>query len=225
MRRLRRKPLRFLLVSLLLILIGSLGGLTYRAVRRDRAGRALIAAIKRQDSKGVLTALAQGADPDTKEQFLSHLSLRQIFVNLLHGRPATHTVGPSALTLAFRQDLANMLPEQQEQNLLIVQALLKHGAQVITDRVKSAPSLAWAERNLNQLSEGPPQEEGRSSRLDLLDAADTFRSILGKYGPSARAYAGRQPLPSLCGLSPNPFGAVSAEWSGRPSPLAFWNTA
>ena len=57
---------RFLLSTffLLLLLVGVPAWLTYRAVRQERLNRALIAAIKHNDTKDVLTLLQEGADPN-----------------------------------------------------------------------------------------------------------------------------------------------------------------
>lgn len=53
------------LIGTALVVVG-LGAATFRAYRRARPGRSMIAVIDRGDWQGALAALSQGADPNAR---------------------------------------------------------------------------------------------------------------------------------------------------------------
>ncbi len=193
MSEVRGKTILRCFLLLLVVLFGSLAWLTVRVVQRDRASRALIAAIKRNDAQRVIAALARGADPNAREQLPTHRPFWQRLLDELLGRHVSG-VGSSSLVLAVRRDLISTPPEQ-ERSLTILQALIKSGAAVPPAPTKATSSLQWVVRKLSKIPTGPPLEEDLREEdgfhsSDLHDAAETFRAILIKYGPSARAYVG-----------------------------------
>jgi tetratricopeptide (TPR) repeat protein len=181
--------------TLLLAFFGVLfcAGLLCRETRQNRLDHALLAAIERGDSGAVVSLLAQGADPNTHRMPNVPISFWRMLLDRLRGRPLPE--GPSALQIALRKDLQYDMPRHQVESRAIIEALMDHGGQAPATPEKAAPSLDWAERYLGtmpdrlaRLSEGLARDEDLSWECE--DAEDAFKSILLKYGASARAYAG-----------------------------------
>src|SRR5689334_17971778 len=63
-----RKHFLLSTLFLLLLLVGLPAWLTYRAVRQERLNRALITAIKKNDTKTVMMLLDQGADANAQDE-------------------------------------------------------------------------------------------------------------------------------------------------------------
>src|SRR5439155_11480016 len=104
----KRKVVMALL--LLTVLAGVPGWLLVRAYRQARLDHALIAAIKRDDTKGILSALNAGADAnafadnDTPPSFRS--ILQDFWDRILHKKPnAPHKFRPTALYLVITQHI------------------------------------------------------------------------------------------------------------------------
>src|SRR5690349_10519003 len=86
----RRKHRTLLVVfCLLLILFSVPAWLTYREVQQQHRNRALLAAIKRDDTQTVLLLLAQGADPNARDNRHSHPSFWQHAIQLFDRRKTT----------------------------------------------------------------------------------------------------------------------------------------
>ena len=67
---------------LLAALVGTLGWTVYAPVRQERLNRALIATIKQNDAKKALALLAEGADPNSRDDPPQHLSLWRLLMEL-----------------------------------------------------------------------------------------------------------------------------------------------
>jgi ankyrin repeat protein len=102
MKRIHHKRVGLLFLLLMALLIAVPVGLTWRAVRQERLNQSLIAAVKRNDDRAVVSLLDQGADANCRDEPLRKFSLWETLVQL--GLP----------------------PE----NHRLVGALLDHGAQV-----------------------------------------------------------------------------------------------
>src|SRR5262245_19994140 len=86
----RKHRIRSILWSLLIpaIFIVCLAWLTYAQVRQERLNRALIAAIKRYDAPAVVSLLQQGADANARDLPTTGVSIWQLLLDRLRGRPA-----------------------------------------------------------------------------------------------------------------------------------------
>src|SRR5262249_31954488 len=103
----RRRRISLILVLLLLGLVGVPCWFTYNQIERDQASRALIRAIKRQDTAAALAALDAGADPNTRDAPGQDRSLGQYlrqFLASLRGLPSSSpSEGPTAVFLAVER--------------------------------------------------------------------------------------------------------------------------
>lgn len=126
-------------------LIGGLGWTIYAPVRQDRLNRALIAAIKNNDTEKTLAMLTEGADPNARDDLPQHLSLWQLFLNRLQGKRPAPSAAPTALLVACalgRDQDIRVKPAPDNEPM--VQALLERGAKVeAIDRDGKTP-LFWA---------------------------------------------------------------------------------
>ena len=127
MRLSRSKRIGLIFLSLLAVLLGSLVWLTYREVRQEKLNRALIAAIKHNDTSAALTLLAEGADPNSRDEPPQHISLRRLILDKLRNRRAAPSTAPTALLLACSWDTRGT---EAPDNAVLVKALLDRGAAV-----------------------------------------------------------------------------------------------
>ena len=73
----------FIVLIVLILCVVGLAWHVYQDVRQERLDRALIAAIKRPKSAEVLSLLAQGADPNSREMGGQPLTFVQSLKDLL----------------------------------------------------------------------------------------------------------------------------------------------
>ena len=163
----RRRYKRFGLVFLLLlaVLVGSLGWLTYREIRQEKLNRALIAAIKQDDTETVLDLLDQGANPNAREEAPQHLSLWQMVLDKFRGKHPARSTAPTALLTALEWHVAkdpSYAPEFPPENLRLIKALLDKGAEVnVADRRGNTPLLF-------AVMAGGVTDGGRDKTINLL---------------------------------------------------------
>ena len=151
----KRRALLLPLLALLLV-VGIPAGLLLREYRYEQASQALIAAIKVNDTEKALAALRAGADANAKDfgkpaSFASQL--KYIFDRLLHrDTGVSREVHPTALIvlLGLHYDDTGGFSTPVE-NVTILEALLKRGADVNVQDVSGTTPLLYA--CLNQFSE------------------------------------------------------------------------
>jgi|SRR5579871_3536810 len=98
----KRKRLSLISASLLLAaLIGGLAWTVYAPTHQERLNRALIAAIKKNDTKMALTLLAEGADPNARDEHPQHLSLWRLLWDRLRGKHPDPSTEANALMEAL----------------------------------------------------------------------------------------------------------------------------
>ncbi len=126
----RRKVVGLSLPLLLMGIIGVPGWVIYRDIRQDRLDRALIAAIKRNDTPATLALLDQGADPDARDTSdLQPPSVWQLLLDRLHGRYSQPSTAPTALFFVCGLDPTPYNnPPHHVENAVLLQALLDRGA-------------------------------------------------------------------------------------------------
>jgi len=128
----RKKRLLLFPLGVLAVLIGIPCCLTWREVRHERLNQQLIEAIKREDTATALSALAQGADANARDEKQT-LPAWKVLWNRLRRQSNPPSTVPTALLLALkvtdrRDELGN--PIYPKENLPLIKALLAHGAQV-----------------------------------------------------------------------------------------------
>jgi ankyrin repeat protein len=114
-------------LSVLLLIIALPGWLFTRQVQQSKRDRALLAAVKRNDTNGVLSLLAQGADPDVRDEPMPRLTLWEMLLSLGKGQKPSTAPTPLLMLLTMEwgeEGFRVGLPE----NTRIVQALLDAGA-------------------------------------------------------------------------------------------------
>jgi len=147
-----KKLVGLLILLLFLVPLGIAVKKVYRENQQPELNRALIAAVKKNDTAAVVALLAQGADanardvsPDTRSVWLR---LRDRFA----GKPHPTEYGPTVLILALVwDDDFKFLPE----NVPLVKALLDAGSDVRAVDQADRMALMWAtmsgKRNTIQL--------------------------------------------------------------------------
>src|SRR5579859_358182 len=123
MKRAHRNPIALLSLALLVVLIAVPVVATWHTVWQDHLNRALIAAVKRNDTPGAIALLNAGADARVRNAVVS-ISFRGALLHLLDqlrgvSIPPATAAGLPLLTLA----VAN-------HNVPLATALLDHGAAV-----------------------------------------------------------------------------------------------
>jgi hypothetical protein len=96
----RRTTLLALMITFLLIALP--GWSVWRAVRQERMNQALIAAIRRNDTRAVLSLLFDGADANARDK--GKISARQAindFWNRMRGRKQEEDFRPSAIVVLY----------------------------------------------------------------------------------------------------------------------------
>src|SRR5579859_2335248 len=134
MNRTRRKRDGLIFLTLLALLIGVPVGFISRQVRQERLNRNLIAAVKANDTKAVVSLLDQGANANCRDEPHRKFSMWQTLMQVVRRRrpppsysltPLLDALEPRALP-SYAHDLFGSPPE----NLRLVRALLNHGAQI-----------------------------------------------------------------------------------------------
>jgi ankyrin repeat protein len=127
---------RVITLAVVLVLLSIPSWLVWREFRQEQQNRALIAAIKHNDTKSVLCLLGQGADANTRDQGDRKIEVWQMFKNLFASRkketprvalgiPAL-MVGRHPVVIGGRSWFPPY--EAPPENPTIVRALLEHGA-------------------------------------------------------------------------------------------------
>lgn len=127
------KPVGLTAFLILMALAGIAGWLTYAAVHHDVLNHALIAAIKRNDTRAALTLLNQGADANARDELTTSVSLWRQLLNRLRGKRPPPSTAPTALLVALRwkdKPDRNGHVAFPPENTALIRALLKHGALV-----------------------------------------------------------------------------------------------
>lgn len=125
----RRKRAVIYLLGLLLALAAVPAWLFYAQVRQDRLDRALIAAIKRNDTSAVLSLLNQGADANARDLPDLRLSPWQLILMRLRGqRVSVPDALPALLVQLEVRESADGEFIHLPENVTITRALLEHGA-------------------------------------------------------------------------------------------------
>ncbi len=130
------KHRRLLILSLLVValLVGGCGLWVWQAKRQYALNRELIAALLHGDSKQSLVLVEQGADPNTREEPTPAPSFKLLLDQFLNPSPPVNN-SPTALMFA-----CGVIPDLTKErsfplvplaeNLLLIQAMLTHGANV-----------------------------------------------------------------------------------------------
>jgi hypothetical protein len=115
-----RKHLLLLITCLLLALfVLAPAWAMWQAMRQERMNQGLIAAIKRNDAKAVLTLLTAGADANVRDGSDNPISLWKWLLNHLRHKHPDGTTASTALFLAAHTE---------HEDVAIVDALLRHRA-------------------------------------------------------------------------------------------------
>ncbi|HLK60932.1 MAG TPA: ankyrin repeat domain-containing protein [Chthonomonadaceae bacterium] len=101
--------------------------LVYAPIRQEKLNRALIAAIKNNDTQKALALLADGADPNSRDEPPQHLSLWRLLLDDLRGKRPALSDAPTALFLACSGSQRDTQPPD---NPILVKALLDRRAAV-----------------------------------------------------------------------------------------------
>ena len=175
----RKKRLLLFPLGVLAVLIGIPCCLTWREVRHERLNQQLIEAIKREDTATALSALAQGADANARDEKQT-LPAWKVLWNRLRGKRPAPSTAPTALLLAleWKRDARGKFVYPRE-NVPLIQSLLTHGAQVNVRYEDGDPPLTYA------------LDGGKSATSRLL--------IL--HGANVMSYAWDVPLRAACGES------------------------
>jgi len=121
-------------LSFLLLLLGLVAVLciltawfVYREHRQERLNHDLIAAVKRNDTKAVVSLLDQDADANCRDEPYRPVPWWQRLKDRLRRVKPKPSTAPTPLVLALRDRPGNVFPPE---NLPLVQALLDHKANV-----------------------------------------------------------------------------------------------
>ncbi|HLJ55393.1 MAG TPA: ankyrin repeat domain-containing protein [Chthonomonadaceae bacterium] len=110
----------------------------FSADRQERQNRALISAIKRNDTGRVLALLRNGAEPNARDDTVSTTVWALLWARL-SGKPVRFASGPSALDVLFESAIVLEHPDQpwriqrftiRKEPVAIVRALVAKGANV-----------------------------------------------------------------------------------------------
>jgi ankyrin repeat protein len=125
--------------------MGVLGWLIYIQTRQEGLNRALIAAIKRQDTPTALSLLEQGADANAHDESQqTPVSWWQLLLDKLHTRHALPPTAPTALLVAFFEPSRNGDYRYHQADSLLIEALLNHGADINAQDENGGTALIYA---------------------------------------------------------------------------------
>jgi uncharacterized protein len=140
---------RVALITLLLVALLAYVGLWLRAKRRQYAlNRQLIAALVKGDDKQALALVNEGADPNTRYKPTPMRTLPSFMMHFFHRSPPVNNT-PTALMIGcgaeWLDDSAAIeaLPERPDAPQL-VEAMLKHGANINAREKDGLTPLQWA---------------------------------------------------------------------------------
>ena len=195
----RRRHAQLWIVFAALLVCGAvITWLAFRgAVQQDRRNRALISAIQRYDTVGVVALLKDGADPNARDHS-SAMTPWDFLRARLSGKPARFSTGAAALDLVFES--ANILdhPDQpfrsqsfttRPEPVIIVRELVRKGAKVngnIGDQpgwplVLSPAQNGWADSVQVMLDKGAdPNARGANGASVLSFAVNSKNARLVK---------------------------------------------
>jgi ankyrin repeat protein len=130
----RRVALVFL--GLVCLLVAALAVLTWRVVQQERLDRALIAAVKRNDTRRVHGLLAQGADAQARDTAGVTRSVWSDLLNCLHIQRSVGNRSSAVLCVAIENGC----------DTAIVESLLDHGADPNSEGAEGQTAL-WVARD------------------------------------------------------------------------------
>jgi len=123
--RKRSRGFRLRILGLLALLVAGMGWMVYAPVRQERLNRALIVAIKHNDTQAVLALLAKGADPNARDEPLQHFFFWRLLLDKLQGKRPIPSTAPTALLLACYW---NENHTKSPDNTILVKGLVDRGA-------------------------------------------------------------------------------------------------
>jgi ankyrin repeat protein len=143
-----RKLLGFVILLLFVLPLGLSVAQAFREGRQQALNRALIAAIKNNDAKAVITALAKGANPNARDLQPDHRSAWQRLWDSLQRKRLQTDDAPTALLVALEMHLDVNLVKYQDvfppENVPLVTALLDAGATANVAESNGTTPLMWA---------------------------------------------------------------------------------
>ena len=123
------------LCGLMAVGVGLIGVWVSRQKQQYVRNRALIAAIRANDTPSALSLLEQGADPNTREEPDEPLSPWKLLWDKLRGHPTPPNESRTALLIACfpyerHPTELGLVFEKPRRDLVVIQALLARGADV-----------------------------------------------------------------------------------------------
>lgn len=132
--------------TILLLFGGGLAWRVFAVMHQDRLNRALIAAVKKSDTRAVLSLLDHGANPNARDEPDKHLSLWQRLLSWFPGRRHPASFAPTALALAVEPPpipISSSVSDIPDENPAIIQALVNKGADVSAKDVDGSPIVIY----------------------------------------------------------------------------------
>jgi ankyrin repeat protein len=145
----RKKLIGLAILLLLLVTLGIAASTVYREVRQPDLNRALIAAVKKNDTSKANALLSEGADPDPKDIPPDKRSMWLRLWDRIRGKPLQPANEPTALLVATRMDCENRLKFANDPNRSapdlgpLIKALLNAGATVNVAGSDGRTPLIW----------------------------------------------------------------------------------
>jgi|SRR5579884_815691 len=105
--------------------------MAYREIQQQKLNHALIAAIKQNDTQAALTLLAQGADPNSRDEPAPQLSLWRLLLDRLQGKHPASSDAETCLQIALEIHAADSnYPDSASppDDPAVIKSLLDRGA-------------------------------------------------------------------------------------------------